>query len=45
MDDTSASIVVGLASLVSFICFVMVIIQMLQQGAAGNSPSTSSRGP
>jgi hypothetical protein len=35
MDDTSASIVVGLASLVSFICFVMVIIRMFQHGAAG----------
>jgi hypothetical protein len=35
MNDTLASIVVGLASLVSFICFILVIIQMFQRGATG----------
>jgi hypothetical protein len=35
MDDTSASIVVGLATLVSFVCFVLVLIQMFQHGETG----------
>jgi hypothetical protein len=35
MNDTLASIVVGLASLVSFICFILVLVQMFQRGAKG----------
>src|SRR5262245_35504128 len=35
MNDTLAGLVVGLASLVSFICFIVVLIQMFQHGATG----------
>jgi hypothetical protein len=35
MDDTLATLVVGLASLVSFVCFILVLIQMFQRGATG----------
>lgn len=35
MNDTLASVIVGLASLVSFICFVLVVIQMFKHGASG----------
>jgi hypothetical protein len=35
MDDTLAGIIVGLATLVSFICFVLVLIQMFQRGTTG----------
>ena len=35
MNDSFAFIAVGLASLVSFICFVLVLIQMFQRGATG----------
>ena len=35
MNDTLATIVVGLASLVSLACFILVLIQMFQRGASG----------
>jgi hypothetical protein len=35
MNDTLATVVVGLASLVSFICFILVLVQMFQRGAKG----------
>jgi len=35
MNDTLANLVVGLASLVSLICFILVLIQMFQRGATG----------
>jgi hypothetical protein len=35
MNDTLAQLVVGLSSLVSFICFILVLIQMFQRGATG----------
>jgi hypothetical protein len=35
MNDTLAGLVAGLASLVSLICFIVVLIQMFQHGATG----------
>jgi hypothetical protein len=35
MDGTLANLVLGLASLVSFVCFILVLIQMFQRGATG----------
>ena len=35
MNDTLANLVVGLASLVSLICFILVLIQMFQRGKTG----------
>jgi hypothetical protein len=35
MSDSLAGLVVGLASLVSLICFILVLIQMFQRGATG----------
>jgi hypothetical protein len=35
MNDTLATTLVGLSTLVSFICFVLVIVQMFQRGASG----------
>ena len=35
MSDTLAGVVVGLASLVSLICFILVLIQMFQRGQTG----------
>jgi hypothetical protein len=35
VNDTLASVVVGLAFLVNFICFILVLIQMFQHGAKG----------
>jgi hypothetical protein len=35
MNDTLTTLVVGLASLVSFICFILVLIQMFRRGATG----------
>ncbi len=35
MNDTLASLVVAVASLVSFICFILVLIQMFQHGKTG----------
>jgi hypothetical protein len=35
VNDTLAGLVVGLASLVSFICFIVVLIRMFQRGATG----------
>jgi len=35
MGDSLATIVIGLATLVSFICFILVVIQMFQRGAKG----------
>jgi hypothetical protein len=35
MNDTLADLVVGLASLVNLICFILVVIQMFQRGATG----------
>jgi hypothetical protein len=35
MSDTLAGAVVGLASLVSLICFILVLIQMFQRGQTG----------
>jgi hypothetical protein len=35
MNDIVAGSVVGLASLVSFVCFILVLIQMFQRGATG----------
>jgi hypothetical protein len=35
MNDSMAYLVVGIASLVSFICFIVLIIQMFQRGASG----------
>ena len=32
MNDTMTTLVVGAASLVSFICFIVVLIQMFQHG-------------
>jgi hypothetical protein len=33
MNDTLAGLIVGAASLVSIICFIVVLIQMFQRGA------------
>jgi hypothetical protein len=35
MNDNLTTLVIGLASLVSFVCFIMVLIQMFQRGANG----------
>jgi hypothetical protein len=35
MNDTLAAAIIGLASLVSFVCFVLVLIQMFQHGKTG----------
>jgi hypothetical protein len=35
MSDTLAGLAIGLASLVSLICFILVLIQMFQRGATG----------
>jgi hypothetical protein len=35
MNDNVAGLVIGLAALISFICFILVLIQMFQRGLAG----------
>jgi hypothetical protein len=35
MSDTLASTIIGLATLVSLVCFVLVLIQMFQHGKTG----------
>jgi hypothetical protein len=35
MGDTLTTVVVSASSLVSFVCFVVVLIQMFQRGATG----------
>jgi hypothetical protein len=35
MNDNLTAVVVGAAGLVSFICFIVVLIQMFQHGATG----------
>lgn len=35
MNDTLAGIVVACATLVSFVCFILVLVQMFQHGATG----------
>jgi hypothetical protein len=35
MSDNSAGLVVGLSTLVSLICFVLVLVQMFQRGSTG----------
>jgi hypothetical protein len=35
MNDTLASAVLGISGLTSFICFILVLVQMFQRGRAG----------
>ena len=35
MNDNLATVVVGVSTLVSFVCFVLIVIQMFQRGATG----------
>ena len=35
MNDTLALLVIGVAGIVSFVCFVLVLVQMFQRGKTG----------